>query len=137
MASIDYIPDNWQEECKHLMLDGASSKIIEQIRQPDKEHLLYYVPDFYEQALDIHILLYGPIPPPLKRIWDAQHRLELHLKELIEAEKKLRKERNIRLLFWAIILNIRKKQFLYRFWAPGGKKETEIASKWKRQFLSA
>jgi len=128
---MEYSHLDWKDHCYSLVYSKNPDDLIEETRAFEKRHLLYHIPNFYDDKIQSHEALWGKIQgTALKRAWDAQHSSELRLKRLVASERSRRKEQNWRLLFWGIILHRRMREFRDRFWAPGGKKMREIEKDW-------
>lgn len=116
ITASDLITDMWQM---------TTESIITILRHPRHSHLLYGLPDPVGWQKDLSRRLYGESPlnsKPSSEYMEQAHRMM----DIISSERRYRTQCLIRLIFWTSVLKMRAREFVERYWAPGGKKSMEL-----------
>lgn len=116
ITANDLLTDIWQM---------TTESIITIFRHPRHSHMLYNMPDPVRWQKDLSRRLYGESPitsKPTPEYMEQAHRMM----DIISSERRYRTQRLIRLIFWISVLKIRAREFVERYWAPGGKKSMEL-----------
>jgi hypothetical protein len=117
ITASDLIMDMWQM---------TTESIITILRHPRHSHLLYGLPNPVEWQKDLSRRLYGEESlfnsKPTPEYMEQAHRMM----DIISSERRYRTQRLIRFIFWTSVLKVRAREFVERYWAPGGKKSMEL-----------
>lgn len=126
ITANDLLTDMWQM---------TTESIITILRHPRHSHLLYGLPNPVEWQKDLSRRLYGESPlhsKPSPYYMEQAHRMM----DIISSERRYRTQRLIRLIFWTSVLKIRAREFVERYWAPGGKKSMELKDSFKQHQIA-
>jgi hypothetical protein len=116
ITANDLLTDMWQM---------TTESIITILRHPRHSHMLYNMPDPVKWQRDLSRRLYGESPlhsKPSPEYMEQAHRMM----DIISSERRYRTQRLIRFIFWTSVLKVRAREFVERYWAPGGKKSMEL-----------
>lgn len=116
ITADDLQTDSWQ------MTDES---IVQILRHPRHSHLLYLMKDPVMWQDSLHKRLYGSMPPVGDKS-TFQHEQAYRLNNIIQQERRFRAQQVIRFMFWTSVLKIRVREFVERYWAPGGAKSLAL-----------
>ena len=116
ITADDLHTDSWQ------MTDES---IVQILRHPRHYHLLYLMEDCVKWQHTLQTRLYGTITSVIGPA-QFQHDQAIRLQVIIEQERHRRAQQVIRFMFWTSVLKIRVREFVERYWAPGGPKSLAL-----------
>jgi hypothetical protein len=116
ITTDDLLTDMWR------MTDEA---IIQILRHPLHSNMVYLMEDPVIWRRTLHQRLYGTISYLAQgpQFHDDQ---AYRMKDIIAAERHYRAQQVIRFVFWTSVLKVRVREFVERYWAPGGPKSKKL-----------